>query len=695
MSRKSRRKERVSERAVPAPLPQRERAAALLFAVSAALVVLVFAIYAQVRTHGFINYDDPDYVYNNAHVRAGLSWAGVKWAFTTTAASNWHPLTWLSHMADVQIFGVIAGPQLLVNAALHACNAILLLLFLWIATDTLWRSATVAALFAIHPLHVESVAWISERKDTLSGFFFLCCLLAYARYVKKNSRPDYAVAVVALLFGILSKPMVVTTPFVLLLLDFWPFERLQKEVVVRRLVEKIPFLACIVPSIVATLIAQRNAMPTISAIPPLARVANAAIACVKYVGKTLWPSRLSIMYPFPTRIDPRIAILCGALVVAASIAAWLVRKSYPWIFSGWFWFLGMLVPVIGIVQVGIQQMADRYTYLPDIGLFIAIVWSAAYAVERMPQMRFGAAIVGGLAILGLTAAAHAQAGYWSGSVPLFRHALDATSPDNKLAHVNLASGLLDQGQYAEAEREYRLGEGFKPADIVDLGQALSLSAQGKLDAAADAARRAMQENPRNADAAGALGSIELARGDMAGAERALTSSLRLEPNPAVAANLARVRGDMPAARDHLMEAIAQQPDKADLHSGLGAVLARLGDTDGAAREYVTALDLNPSLYDAHMDYGALLSRMGRNDDAAEHFEAAARLRPRSAEPHIYLALLEANQHQFDAAQKNVEQAIAIDHDASNRMLIDAIRIPPRPTVIDEYLAFLRRQGGGH
>lgn len=697
MTRKTRRKDRG--RARPAAEEPRttavstpEGSPAKQFLIVAILFAVVFAIYAQVRSHAFIDFDDPGYVYNNPHVLSGLTWSGIQWAFTHVHQANWHPLTWISHMIDVQLFGPNAGPHLLVSVTLHALNAVLVFLFFNLATRSQWRSAVMAALFAVHPMHVESVAWVSERKDTLSTLFFLLCLIAYTLYVRRGSRPAYAGAVAALALGLMAKPMLVTTPFVLLLLDFWPFQRIDRANVMPRLLEKVPFALCIVPSIAATLFAQREAMPNMATVPLLARFANAAIAYVKYVGKTFWPANLSVLYPFPTRIAPSEALICAVLVLGASVGAWFLRKSFPWVFVGWFWFLGTLVPVIGIVQVGMQSMADRYMYIPQIGLFVAVVWTVPYLLRERSEARIPLSVISAVVIVIFAAVAHAQVRYWTDTVTLFQHAAAVTS-NNKLAHLNMAGGLLERGDYEGAEREYRQAEGIKPASAVHIGLALALSGQGKVDAAADAARRATEASPDNFDAWANLGYIELARGKTAEAQGALTRALQLKSDPATSARLFMTRGQLKEASEQFQKAVAEHPDDAGLHNDLAAVLARMGEDQRALDEYEIAIKLNPNLYDARMNYGALLSRLGRNDTAAQQFAEAARIRPRSPEPHVYLALLEAGMSQFDRAARDIEAAIAIDHDASNALLINAIRIPARPAAIDEYLTFLRQQSG--
>jgi tetratricopeptide (TPR) repeat protein len=682
-----------ADAAGPEPAVSSLRSAHQTTSIAAALAVLVFIIYAQVRTHSFINFDDPQYVTQNQHVMQGLTWYGVKWAFTNTEAANWHPLTWISHMIDVQFFGPDAGRHLLVSVALHAINSILVFLFLRLATAALWRSVVVAALFAVHPLHVESVAWISERKDTLSTLFFLLCLMAYTRYVQDHWRRFYVAAVAALAAGLMAKPMLITTPFVLLLLDFWPFRRFETRSVRNLLVEKLPFALCVVPSMVMTVVAQRGALSTTAAVPLLPRLANAAIAYVAYVRKTIWPSKLAVMYPLPTRIDPFSAAICVLLLAAATAVAYRYRRELPWLLFGWCWFIGTLIPVIGVVQVGIQSMADRYTYIPHIGLFVAMVWTVHYSAERVPGLRAMTRVAAAIIVLLLGGAAYAQVHYWRGNIPLFQHALAVTT-NNKLAHFNLGGGFLEAGDYRAAEREYRQAEGFRPAEGVYIGLALALLRQEKVDAAADAARLALQANPNSADAAATLGTIELVRGRPGEAEPILARSVALRKDPLVMGRLSLARGQLEEAKRHFSAAVVQYPNLADGHCALANVVEKLGDDAVAVREYSEGIRLNPNLYDCRMNYGALLSRLGHDDDAAEQFAQSARIRPRSAEPHVYAGLVEANRHRFAEASREIELAMEADHDGSNRILIEAIRIPPRRTAIDEYLVFLRQQAPG-
>jgi tetratricopeptide (TPR) repeat protein len=646
-----------------------------------ALVLAVTAIYAQVRTHSFINYDDPEYVSHNEHVLTGLTRANVVWAFTSVHAAYWHPITWITHMIDVSLFGAVAGRHLLVNVLIHALNSILLFFWLRSLTGAYWRSAAVAALFAVHPLHVESVAWIAERKDVLSALFMLLALIAYTHYARTRSRLSYAGSILALILGLLSKPMLVTFPFVLLLLDWWPLKR-------RALLEKIPFFAAVVPIIAVTLSTQSVAM-TGGNVSLSIRLANAVISYVKYVAKSAWPTSLAIIYPYSTTVSLIAAIACAIVLLVITLAIWMARNDAPWLFVGWFWFVGTLVPVIGLVQVGRQSMADRFTYIPHIGLFIAVVWSCARLIERTPQLRTVAAAATVAILVAYAAVAHSQTAYWSDSVTLFSHTVAVTS-NNNLARINLGAALLETGAADQAEVQYRAADGFQPADVQHLGLALALSAQGKTDEAAYEAETAVKANGSNREALATLGMLELSRGHNAQAAAALERAAALRHDPLVMARLAQARGNGAEARKLFGDA-ARQFESADAHQALATELAREGDDAGAAREYETAVRLDAKSYDTRMNFGAVLSRLGKDEEATRQFNEASILRPTSAEPHIYVAVAEANHHRLAEAIEHLQRAIEINHDDANRLLTNAIRITPNPMNIDRYIAFLRQQ----
>ena len=469
------------------------------------LAVLIWAVFGQTLWHDFINYDDPRYVYQNTTISNGLSLSGVAWAFTHIHSLNWHPITTISHMLDCQLYGLRAGAHHFSNVLLHAFAAILLFLAFRRMTGAFWRSAFVAAVFAIHPLRVESVAWIAERKDVLSGVFFMLTLLAYVRYVRAPSIGSYLVLAVVFAFGLMSKPMLVTLPFVLLLLDYWPLRRIggQRPSAGRQLLqlimEKIPLIALSVGSSVVTFVVQKGALGWTEQLPVPARINNAVMSYVLYIWQMLWPLNLAVFYPHPEYRLPVWEIIVSFLfLVAVTVAAVALRKQWPYFITGWLWYLGMLVPVIGLVQVGWQGRADRYTYLPQIGLYILITWAvfdltAAWRRQRVILRTAGILIIGVLSWR-----AWIQTSYWRDSETLFRHALAVTSnndvaennlgiiylekgrlddaisllqtavalrPDNSPAQENLAKALLQKGQVADALVHYRKLVELQPDNV--------------------------------------------------------------------------------------------------------------------------------------------------------------------------------------------------------------------------------------
>ena len=465
------------------------------------LVAAVLVIYHPVGGYEFVNYDDPVYVLENDPVRRGLTFEGIRLAFGTLHASNWHPITWLSHMLDVEMYGVNAGAHHLTNVLFHAFNSMLLFLLLRRMTGALWRSAMVAALFAVHPLHVESVAWISERKDVLSAFFGFLTLLAYTEYVKRPGWMRYGAALLLFTLGLMSKPMVVTLPFLMLLLDYWPLNRYVNEGSLRRFAvltkEKLPFFLLSAASCVVTMIAQERggAMDALESYSFGVRLANAMVAYVAYLGKMIWPMNLAVLYPHPG-VRPLWQII-GALIliVGISAAAVLWAKRRPWFAVGWLWYLGVLLPVIGLVQVGLQAMADRYTYIPLIGIYIILAWGFHEMLYRrhygIPEL----AIAGILVLTLLMLVAGNQVRYWENSSTVFSLALQNTS-GNYLAHNNLALALAAQGKKDAAidhlRKSIQIAPQYPPAHN-NLGAILA--EQFKLDQAILHFQKALELNP--------------------------------------------------------------------------------------------------------------------------------------------------------------------------------------------------------
>jgi protein O-mannosyl-transferase len=416
------------------------------------LVVSVAVVYWQSRSFAFVNYDDPVYVTGNSHVLGGMTLDGVKWAFTTTHDANWFPLTWLSHMLTVQLFGLNPGAHHLVNVFLHAVNTFLLLMVLFRMTGALWRSALVAALFALHPLHVESVAWVAERKDVLSAFFWLLTMYAYCRYAEQPGTGRYLPVLLLFGLGLMAKPMLVTLPCVLLLLDYWPLRRLTPDggnlpvsgrSFGRLLLEKVPLFLLAAASSIVTLIAQQQggAVNTLADSSFLFNVGNAVVSYARYLGMMFWPKGLAVFYPFQ---DLGGGVIAGAALLLTFLTAGVMwqGRSHPYLPVGWLWYLGTMVPVIGLVRVGAQSMADRYTYLPLIGLFVAVAWGLGELAERFPR-NGGLVSYGSVACLGVLAfVSWVQLGHWRNDFTLYRHAL-AVTEHNWVAHGNLANALLN------------------------------------------------------------------------------------------------------------------------------------------------------------------------------------------------------------------------------------------------------------
>jgi hypothetical protein len=422
------------------------------------LGAITFAVFGQTLRHEFIDYDDNDYVFNNPVVERGLTLKGIFWAFSFHAG-NWHPLTWLSHMLDCQLYGLHPGGHHLTNVLLHTATAILLFLVLRQLTGALWRSAFVAAVFAIHPLRVESVAWVAERKDVLSGLFFMLTIGAYVRYAQRPGSPArYGLVVLLFALGLMSKPMLVTLPLVLLLLDYWPLQRVESAG--RLVLEKLPLLALSAAACVATLLAQRTGIQSTGSFSLLHRLGNALVACMVYLGQMVWPAGLAVLYPFPHNGPPPEEVaLAGIVLAGLSAFAWAARRTRPWLLTGWVWYFVMLLPVMGIIQVGRQAHADRYTYLPQIGIYVAVTWLVAE--WRLSRAAFGGLMTGVLAVL--MVCAWRQTAYWQDSETLWTRDLACTT-GNDVAQYDLGDALLRKGKAAEALSHYQEALQIEPAN---------------------------------------------------------------------------------------------------------------------------------------------------------------------------------------------------------------------------------------
>ena len=536
------------------------------------LAAVTVLIYLPVLHNGFVNYDDPDYITNNAHVKAGLTWPGIVWAFQSSEASNWHPLTWISHMIDCGLFGVNPAGHHLVNVLFHSANAVLLYFLLCRLSGARWRSAFVAALFAWHPLHVESVAWASERKDVLSAFFWMLTLLAYAGYARRVTRDECLVTgtaavaspvtrhaslvyVLALFFfacGLMSKPMVVTLPFVMLLLDFWPLRRisnfkLQISDLFRLLLEKLPFFAMTIASCIITRMVQNGALWSSGSLTLHFRMANALMSCVRYIAKLFWPADLALIYPYPHYWPLAEVIAVGLLLAICSALAILWARRFPYLAVGWFWYLGTLVPAIGLVQAGIQSMADRYTYLPSIGLFIVVVWGLNDLLNFHPQKIKIAAAAGSLALVCCLAVTSIQLTYWRNSVALFWHTVQVTT-DNYAAENCLGTAFENIGKKDEAAKLY--AESVRVEPDYPLGQfnlGMILLEQGRAEEASNHLAMAAELAPRDAVMQFDFGMFLLQHGNPTGAAVHFKAALAAKP-------------DFPEAKKELAKLLAEHPE---------------------------------------------------------------------------------------------------------------------------------------
>ncbi len=503
------------------------------------LVATVLAIYGQTGGHDFIMYDDPGYVTINLSIRNGVTWESLRWAVTSTYFYNWHPLTWISYMIDYQLFGLNPRGYHLTNVALHTANTVLVFWLLQTTTGGVWPSAFVAALFGVHPLHVESVAWVSERKDVLSTLFLLLTIWTYTQFAERRCPRWYLASVGLFAMGLMAKPMLVTLPFVLLLFDWWPLRRVNLQLdtatlnrVRPLLVEKIPFLLLAAVSSAITMYAQSvgGAVRSFDQYPLSDRAMNAVVSYAKYLQKTIWPVELSVRYPHPgSTLSGWAVLLAVFILVAVTIAAIRWGRSRPYVLVGWLWYLGTLVPVIGLVQVGDQAMADRYTYVPLLGVFIVVAWVAYDLASWWRPVRLVMPWLAGVVLVALTVAAWNQVRYWRDSITLFEHAT-SVAPDDPLAHFSLANELRERGRVPEAARHYEEALRIYPnyADAhANLG--LILAQQGRLDDAMPHYVAALRIQPGLAEVHNSMGMLLAEQGKTTEAILHFREALRIKP----------------------------------------------------------------------------------------------------------------------------------------------------------------------
>src|ERR1051326_8204895 len=509
------------------------------------LVATTWAVFAQTGHHLFVNYDDPLYVLENAHVRAGLTWHGVAWAFTHVHSQNWHPLTTMSHMLDCRLFGINPGPQHLVNVFWHSIAAVLLLIFLQQATGSGWKAAFAAALFALHPLRVESVAWISERKDVLSGAFFMATLIAYVRWTRNKTVGRYVTMSSLFACGLMSKPMLVTTPIILLLLDYWPLDRGRRSEVrgqkknnaVSLIVEKTPLFVLSAGSVVMTLWAQNFALGSTEFLPLKWRITNAIYSYFEYIAQTFWPNDLIPFYVHPeNRLELWQLLLAALILIAITAIAFMRRRQNPYLLVGWLWYLVMLIPVIGIVQVGLQGHADRYTYLPQIGLLFAFVWLVSNLTKTFRGQKIILTAAAAITLATLSILSWRQTSHWRNTETLWRYTLTIT-PDSDVAHAGLGGILFVRGQIDEAIDHYERALRSRSGNVgAQFGLARALAAQNKTDAAIQHLQKTLQLQPDYIAASNDLGVLLASRGEVKEAIAAWRQTLLFDADNADAAN---------------------------------------------------------------------------------------------------------------------------------------------------------------
>jgi tetratricopeptide (TPR) repeat protein len=566
---------------------------------------MVFLVFGQTYRFDFINYDDDYHVYANASVTNGLTFSGLAWAFRHSHEDYWHPLDFVSHMVDCQLFGLNPAGHHLVNVSLHALVAVLLFLVLRRMTGALWPSAFASVIFAIHPLRVESVAWISERKDLLHGLFFVLTLAAYMRYVRRpGSLGRYLVVVFCFVLGLMSKPTLMPLPFLLLLLDYWPLGRFggnesHLTVLSRLVAEKVPLLVLSLLSCLEAAAGNSSAFISSRQVSLGFQLANSLTSYVAYLRQSVWPANLALLYPFPASGVP-VEELCFSVVFLAltSAGAFLARKRHPHLFIGWFWFLGMLVPMIGIIQAGAYARADRYTYLPHIGLCILVAWTAK---SLMPARRASRRIlaVGMASLVGLLVlSAWKQTGYWRNSETLWRHTLACTS-GNPIAHISLGAALVAENRYPEAVEQFQAALAINPDSAeAYYNFAATLAAQNRRAEAIECYRRALERRPDYAKALNNLGILLAAAGRADEAVQCFRSALASKPGYAEAGNNLGImlagQSRLPEAIVLFRKAVAAEPAYVDARLNLGNALLLTGLTNEATQQYANALRLNPS-----------------------------------------------------------------------------------------------------
>ena len=616
--------------------------------ISLLLILAIIIAYGQVKNFDFVGYDDQEYITENSHVQKGLTVESIIWAFTSFHSANWHPLTWLSHMLDCELYRLNPMGHHWTNLMFHMVNTILLFIVLELMTGAIWRSAFVAALFALHPLHVESVAWVSERKDVLSTFFGLLMIFSYYRYVKISSLKNYLLVIIFFSLGLMSKPMLVTFPFVLLLLDFWPLKRFhykndylfQSERTThygskgnyRLILEKVPLFIPVVISCVLTFFAQKSegAVQALLSLSLKNRIENALVSYVNYILKMFWPSKLAVFYPHPGDTFPAWQIFGAALLIScACFLAIRAAKKYPYIVIGLFWYLGTLVPVIGLVQVGEQAMADRYTYIPLIGLFIIVAWGVLDLFRKWHYQKIYLSVFAMIILSAFTARTFFQISHWKNGVTLFEHAIKVTENNHK-AHNNLATSL----------------------DSLDLDRAISHF------------KEALRIHPKYVIALNNLGIALYNKGNYDEAVLYFNKLLDIKPKKTDTrmnlANVLFIQGKSDEAVSHYNEIIKTDSENAEVHSNLAYVLFTKGKLNEAVFHYKEAIRINPEHEKAHYNIGDIFIKQGKIKEAFTHFAEVIKIKPDNVQAYNKIGLILFKQGKLKKAGVFFSKALQIN-----------------------------------
>jgi len=633
------------------------------------LIAVTFSTYYQTLGFDFVNFDDDYYVTENSYINKGITQDSIKWSFIAAYAANWHPITWLSHMLDCHLFGLNPSRHHLTNLLFHIANTLLLFMIFLKMTGGFWQSGFVAALFALHPLHVESVAWVSERKDVLSTFFAMLTMLSYIWYVKRPSIYRYVLIMLCLTLGLMSKSMLVTLPCVLLLMDYWPLYRfrfqhareynhsMQTSTVFRLMVEKIPLFVLAALSSIAAFHAQdySGAVATLDVFPFTERIANALVAYATYLIKMVYPAKLAVPYPHPGTLP--IWQVMGACLLLFFIFYLAARsfKQRPYFMVGWLWYVGTLVPVIGLIQIGSQAMADRYTYVPLIGIFVILAWGVPEIFKKWRHRKLFLATSATIILAILTAMTWRQSGYWKNGITLFEHAVCVTS-GNFIAHNNLGSALSREGRYADAinhcSQALKINPNFEEAHY-NLG--IMLEHEGKTEEAIQHYLQAIEIWP-----------------DYGQAHNHLGAALRKQ-------------GRIKEAIYHYLQAIRINPDNEKAHYNLARALNKAGRTEEAIQHYLQAIKINPDMEKAHYNLALTLQKNGRIDEAVNRYVKALEIKPEFPEALYNLGIALLGKGDIDGAIARFQAAIRIkpDYKKAKRMLIKALRHVQKKTEAKE------------